>query len=317
MVAAGRSATATAPPRWKLLAAFAAIYLIWGSTFFFIRQAEGALPPLLLASARLIAAGAILFAIAWMRSARPTRLHWRAALVAGAFLFLGGHGGLYLGETRVASGLAAVLLTTIPLWLTVLSRVQERRWPGRRELGGLACGGLGVFLLVGPGALLGGGRVNALGAAALVGGALAWALGSLYSRQAPHPDSPVLTAGMQMLAGGGLLLLAAVIGGEPHALRWAQVPAAAWLALAYLVVFGSIVGFSSYIWLLTVSTPARVGTYAYVNPVVAVFLGWQFASEAVTARTLLATGLILAAVALMLTYRAPLERPSEWAAGER
>ncbi len=300
----GRSVTP--PSREKVILAFASVYVIWGSTYLAIRIAIETLPPFLMAGTRFLIAGAVLYLGSRMRGAEPpTRVHWRSTAIVGALLFLGGNGALVMGEERVPSGLAALLLSIIPLWMVLLGSTEHKGVKlGPRVLAGLFLGLAGIALLVGRSDLLGHGRVDPLGAAILLVGSLSWAGGSLYSRRALLPKSTLLAASMEMIAGGWLLIVAGLARGEARALDMTNASLRSALGLVYLITFGSLLGFTSYNWLLTHSTPARVSTYAYVNPVVAVFLGWIIAGEPVTLRTVLATAVIVSAVALIITHRA-------------
>jgi drug/metabolite transporter (DMT)-like permease len=294
------------PPRWQVATAFAAIYLIWGSTYLAIRLAIETFPPFLMASIRFLVAGIILYVWSRLRGAsQPARSHWLSAAVVGGLLLLGGNGGVVWAEQHVPSGLTALLIGTVPLWMALLDWLRrDGAKPSNGVIVGLTLGFLGMALLIGPVELAGGDHVDLAGAAVLILASLSWATGSLYSRRAQLPASPLLATAMEMLAGGALLLIASLLVGE-----WARFDSSAlslrsWLALGYLIVFGALVGFTAYIWLLRVSTPAHVSTYAYVNPVVAIFLGWAFAGEPLTARTLLAAAVIVAAVVIITTYRA-------------
>jgi drug/metabolite transporter (DMT)-like permease len=284
----------------KVALALGAVYLIWGSTYLAIRFAIETIPPFLMAACRYLVAGALLYGWARFRGApRPSLLHWRSAVLVGAFLLLGGNGGVVWAEQRVDSGLAALLISTEPLWIVLLFWLRSgRKRLHPRVVAGLLLGFTGVMLLVRPGSS---GSVDALGAAALVLAALSWAWGSLYGQRAPLPASPLATTGMQMLGGGALLLVASTLTGEPARFALAAVSPRSLLALSYLVVFGAIVAFTAYVWLLRVAPPVLVSTYAYVNPVVAVFLGWALAGEPLTAGTLGAAAVILAGVALIST----------------
>lgn len=296
------------PSTLRMLAAFAAIYVLWGATYLFIRFGVETIPPFLMAGARHLIAGSLLYAwVRWHGTERPTRAHWLACAVVGALLLVGGNGSVTWAEQRVASGLAALLVATMPLWLVLLDWLR----PGgvRPRVGaalGLLMGFGGVALLVGP-AKLGASRVDLLGAIVLVLAALSWAAGSLYSRRGKLPASLLLAAAMQSIAGGAILVALSTVSGEWTRLDAAQVSLKSLLSLGYLVVCGSLLGFTAYIWLLRVTTPSRVSTYAYINPVVAVLLGWTFAGEPMTGRMLGATALIVVAVALVITnqQRAP------------
>lgn len=282
--------------RTKLVLAFAAVYLIWGSTYLAIRYAVETLPPFGLASARFLVAGAILYAFARFRgAARPTPRMWRDTAIVGTLMLLGGNGLVTWAELRVPSGIAALIIACVPLFMVLL----QRRIPGLREGIGLAGGLAGIGLLVGkPG---GAGAVDLLGAGALVLSAFSWALGSLLSRRASLPDSALLATGMEMLGGGVALGAVALLRGEPAGFDLSRVSTLSWLSLAYLVLFGAIVGYSAYMWLLKATTPARAATYAYVNPVVAVLLGWAIAGEELNGRTVAAAAVIVASVALIVS----------------
>jgi drug/metabolite transporter (DMT)-like permease len=297
------------PTRSRVLLAFAAVYVIWGSTYLAIRFAIETLPPFLMAGTRFVVAGAVLYAWAVLRGAgRPTARHWRSAAIIGGLLLLGGNGAVVWSEQRVPSGLAALLVCTVPLWMVVVPALRRGGTrPPAQVLAGVALGLTGVALLVGPGRLAGSGGVDPLGALALVTGSLLWSTGSLYARRAPLPAAPLLGAAMEMLCGGALLLVAGLLTGEAARLDLAAVSPRSALALLYLTVFGSLVAFSAYVFLLRATTPARVSTYAFVNPVVAVLLGWAFAGEPVTGRTLIAAAVIVGGVVLITLRR---ERPA-------
>ncbi len=286
--------------RWQMLAAFAAIYIIWGSTYLAIRFAIETLPAFLMAGARFVIAGTALYAWSRLRGApRPTVHNWGAGAIVGGLLLLGGNGAVVWAEHRIPSGVAALLAGIVPLWIVLLDWLRPRgRRPRSMVFAGLGLGLGGIVILVGPGQL-GGGHVDPVATLAMVLGTFLWALGSLYSRRAPLPASPLMSTALQMLSGGALLLLAAGLGGEWGQFNPAAVSARSALACSYLVVFGSLVAYSAYSWLLRVAPAARVATYAYVNPVVAVLLGWALAGEPLSARTLLAGTVIVTAVVLI------------------
>jgi drug/metabolite transporter (DMT)-like permease len=298
-------ATAPPPSRLTLLSAFAAVYVIWGSTYLAIRFAIGSMPPFLMAAVRFLIAGSILYLWARRRGNPPPRaVEWRSAAVVGGLLLFCGNGAVVWAELRIDSGLAALLVSTVPLWVVALDAFRpggsRPRWT---VWAGVAGGLLGLGLLIGPAELAGVERADLGGILALLFGSLAWSIGSLYSRNAPLPRSPRLGTGMEMLAGGVLLAGLSLALGEPATFDLGAVTAASWAALAYLIVFGALVAFSAYIWLLRVAPTSKVSTYAYVNPVVALFLGWLLAGEALNARTLIAAGVILASVFLIVTSR--------------
>ena len=284
----------------KVALAMGAVYLIWGSTYLAIRFSIETIPPFLMAGTRYLTAGVLLYGWARLRGApRPSLVHWRSAAVIGAFLLLVGNGGVVWAEQRVDSGLAALLISTEPIWIVLLVWLRTgRQRPNPKVVAGLLLGFTGLVMLVRP---TGSGSIDPAGATALVLASLCWAWGSLYGQRAPLPASPLLTTGMQMLAGGGLLLTASALTGEPGRFALAEVSTRSMLALAYLVVFGAIVAFTAYVWLLRVAPPVLVSTYAYVNPVVAVLLGWAFAGEPLTKGTAIAAAVILAGVALITT----------------
>jgi len=292
------------PSRVKVVLAFAVVYIIWGSTYLAIKFAIQTIPPLLMAGTRFLVAGSILYAFMRARGTpAPPRDTWPPAAGVGALLLLGGNGALVWSEQRVPTGLAAILLATIPLWLVLLDALRKdgARLTGR-VAAGLAVGLAGIGILVGPAKLWGSSRVDLLGAGVLVFGACFWAVGSLRSRGANLPPSPFLAAAMEMLAGGVMLIVVGLCFGEGGDLRWHAISWRSAAGLFYLIGFGSLAGFTAYIWLLGVVSTARLATYAYVNPVVAVFLGWAFLYEPLSAREILATATIVSAVALILFH---------------
>ena len=286
--------------------AFAAIYLIWGSTYLSIHVALETMPPFLMAGTRFILAGSLLFAWAVARGhARPKRIHWRSALIIGGLLLLGGNGGVSYALQTVPSGTVALLVATIPLWMVLIQWLRPGgKRPGSLVFVGLLLGFVGIAILIGPQEITGGGQVPIAGALIIIVATLSWATGSIFSRSAEQADSPLIATAMEMLAGGALLLLAGTIAGEWSQLDLAQISSRSIVALIYLIFFGSIIAFTSYIWLLKVSNPARVSTYAFVNPVVAVFLGWIILDEAITIGTLAAAAIIISAVVLITIARA-------------
>jgi len=286
-----------------LLASFAAVYFLWGSTFLAIRIGVESFPPLVLAGLRHLSVGLVLYPV-FRRVSRekPTLRQWRTTIVTGVLLLLCGNGTVSWAEKVIPSGIAALLVATVTLWMVLVDwfRPGGSR-PAPRVLAGLVLGFAGMALLVGPKHLGGAERVNPLGAFALVLASLAWAIGSIYSKHHPIPNSAMLGVAMQTIAGGTALLVVAGISGEYHELHLAQVTLRSWLALGYLAVFGSALGFSAYVYILKHGTAARVATYAFVNPVVALFLGWLLGGEALTLRTILASAVILTAVILVIT----------------
>ncbi len=294
-----------AAPRGLVVAAFICIYTVWGSTYLAIRYAVATLPPFLMAGARFLFAGGLMVGWARLRGApAPTRREWKSTIIIGALLLLGGNGGVVWAETRVTSSLAALLVATVPLWMALGDWLRPRGVrPTARTALGLALGFGGVVVLIGPRNLVGGGDVSLAGVIAIMVGCMAWSVGSLYARSADLPRSPVLATGMEMLAGGVLMTLLGLVRSEHVGLTAAAFTPRALAALGYLVVAGSLLGFTSYVWLLRVSTPARVGTYAYVNPVIAVLLGTLIAGETLNPRAALAAVIIVSAVVVIVSAK--------------
>ncbi len=292
-----------APSLGKLVAAFAAVYILWGSTYLGIRFSIETLPPFLTQGLRFMAAGAVLYA--WARlagAAQPSRREWGFGLLTGALLFLCGTGAVVWAERVIPSGVAALIVATEPISFVLLEAMRRRRKPRGAVLAGLALGMAGLAILVGPGRILGSERFDPAAAVVLVVGTVGWAAGSLFSRGSRLPSSPVMATAVTLFGGGALLAALGLSVGELSRFDPAAVSAKSVLAVVYLFVFGSIVGFSAYLWLLRATTASRVSTYAYVNPIVAVFLGWALAGEALTPRVFLAAVVIVGAVALIIRH---------------
>jgi drug/metabolite transporter (DMT)-like permease len=291
------------PPTWKTLLAFAIIYFVWGSTFLAIRIGVREVPPLVLASMRFFVAGAALFL--WMRlrgTVSPTLREWLAASVLAVCIFVVDYGLLFWAEQRVPSGIAAVMLATIPVFMALseILFLRTQRLTFRLALA-LLVGIGGVAVLVSHSVRFGEAPMDRAGAIALVIAAMSWSIASALTRKVPLPESKAMSAAAQMLAGGILLAVAAAIFGEFHGFRPQAVSRGAWFALAYLIVAGSIIGFTAYVWLIHHQSPTKVGTYAYVNPVVAVIVGYVLGGETVGPRTLLGTLLVLVSVVVITT----------------
>jgi len=297
--------------RIQVIAAFAALYLIWGSTYLAILFAIQSIPPFLMAGARFLLAGLIMFAIARTQGPlRSTSAEWRTALVVGACLLLGGNGGVTLSEKFIESGLASLIVATVPIYITLLgwlSGMTPRPTP--IVWVGLAGGFSGVAILLGPALRLSVGDHPAIGMSILLLSSFIWSAGSLYSRTVKHAASPFLGAAQQMFCGGLLLMLVGLFAGESKTFHPGNITTLSVGAFAYLVLIGAIVGYTAYFWLLRHCDPAKVATYAYVNPIVAVLLGALFAHEAVTLRTLLPAALIISSVALIITVQQFKTRP--------
>jgi len=283
-------------------AALLTLYVVWGSTYLGIRIAVESIPPFSMGALRFLVAGAILFALTSRRGDRSgDRLgpaQWRAAAIAGTALLLGGMGMVAVGEQTVASGIAALFIATLPLWIAVLGRVFLGVRLTRPVVAGIILGFAGVALLVAP--LGGGAALEPVGMAALIVSPIAWASGTLYSRRAPLPRRPLVSTAMQMLMGGLALAVVAIATGEPGRVQVETVSPASLAALAYLIGIGSLVGFTCYVWLVQNAPVTTIATYAYVNPVVAVALGAVILGEPVGPRTLVAGAVIVVAVALII-----------------
>jgi drug/metabolite transporter (DMT)-like permease len=297
--------------RAMILAAFAAIYLIWGSTYLAIKVAIETVPPFLMTGVRFLLAGGALYTWSVLRPSResteiahvrPSAMKaWRDAFLVGALLIVGGTSLVGWAELSVPSGITSLILATTPLWMVVLDGASNGRAPSGRVLAGVLVGLGGLAILIGPSLLSPGDGVNLLGAGVLALASLTWTIGALYSRKVPHGGSPTRTTGMQMIAGALLSLVIGVAIGELDQLSLSAITAKSLVAVGYLVIAGALVGFSAYLWLMRVSTPSRVATHAYVNPVVAVLLGWAVLGETVTMRTGVAMAVIVAAVVLIVS----------------
>jgi drug/metabolite transporter (DMT)-like permease len=295
------------PPTWKIAAALAIVYVVWGSTYLAIRIGVETIPPFLMSGMRQATAGLLLYAwLRWRGVPRPERAHWRSATIIGALMLLIGNGGVAWAERVVPSGLTALLIATMPMWMVLLDWLwHDAARPTARVVVGLAFGFAGAGLLVAPGQFAGGAHVDRLGAVVLFVATVGWAIGSLYSRRAKLPASALFGAAMEMVTGGVLLLVASAMVGEWRGFAWRTVSARSWIATAYLTVFGSMLAYTAYMWLMKVTTPARASTNAFVNPVVAVVLGWWLADEPITPRIMLAALIIVVAVVLIIWHRPP------------
>lgn len=297
-----------------VLVAFGLVYVVWGSTYLAIRVGIESFPPLLLAGTRHLLTGLILFPLLrWKTGVRPTAAHWKVSFITGFLLLCIGNGGVCLAEQTVPSGVTALLVATVSLWMVLVDWLRPGGTrPAARVTVGLLLGFAGMALLVGPRNLGGSGRIDPLGVGILIAASFAWAGGSVYSKHAGGSSgSPLLGAAMQSLSGGIALWVAGIFSGETRALHLASISTRSWLALAYLMVFGSMVGFTAYIYILKKSSATRVATYAFVNPVVALFLGWLLVGESITLRTVIAAAVILTAVLLVITAPHPAPEPAE------
>jgi drug/metabolite transporter (DMT)-like permease len=294
------------PATWKLLSAFAIIYFVWGSTYLAIRVGVLEMPPFLMAGIRFFLAGTILYAWVRLRGVpSPTPSEWRDATILGALMFLMDYACLFWAEQRVPSGISAVILAAIPVCITLLEMIVLRTQKLTVRLtAGLAIGILGVGVLVNPISSLGEAPLDRRGVIALIIACWGWSIGTIVTQRVTLPKSKAMGSAMQMLCGGIQLLLLALMAGEFGRFHPRSVSPAAWFSLFYLITAGSIVAFTAYIWLLHYESPTKVGTYAYVNPIVAVILGALLGGEAVGRRTVLAGILILVSVAAITTIKA-------------
>jgi drug/metabolite transporter (DMT)-like permease len=289
--------------------AIISVYLVWGSTYLAIRFAVQTMPPFLMASIRFLISGSLLYLIrrTW-GDPKPTCQEWRSASIIGIFLLVGGNGGVVWAEQWVASGVTALLVATAPLWMILIDMLYPNgRKPTLWVILGVMLGFVGVLILIHPFQSMDQGDIDLIGAVVLILASLFWSIGSLYSRHAKLPTSSLLGTGMEMLAGGGGLLLLGILSGELKQLSLTSISKESWLGLSYLIVFGSLIGFTAYTWLLRSAPTPLVSTYAYVNPIVAVLLGYVIAEEPLTFRILLATVLVVGSVALItITQQRPL-----------
>lgn len=295
------------PPLSALLLAFASIYLIWGSTYLAIRFAIETMPPLGMAAFRFLIAGTLMYV--WSRSRgvpAPTRAQWKSGATSGTLLLVGGNGAVVVAEQWVPSGLVALIVATVPLWMVILDAVfGSKSRPSTRATVGLLGGFAGVGILAGSPGVGGGGPQELFGAVLVLGGSLCWAIGSLVSRYAKDPPRPRMLVATQMLSGSAVFAVLALVFQEPSGFAFAQVSVRSWWAFVYLIIFGALIGYAAYVWLLTVVPPSRAGTYAYVNPVVAMFLGWAFANEPLSFRSGIAAAIILSSVVVITTEASP------------
>jgi drug/metabolite transporter (DMT)-like permease len=297
----------TSTPRGGVAAALAVVYVAWGSTFVAMRVAVRSLPPLTMSGVRFLAAGVLLYCWCLWRRHRhpeaewraPTRREWRASAILGIALPAAGTGGAAWAEQKIPAGTTALLLASIPVWMIITSRVIDGERISVLTAAGLVLGLAGVGVLVNP---LAGGAPDLLPSAVALGGALFWGCGSVYAKRAPHPGQPLLASGMEMICAGVALCLIGAAGGELGRISAASLVTASGLALAYLIVFGSLLGYSTYEWLLHHASSQLAGTYAFVSPLVAVILGWWLLGEKVTGHTLLAAAAIAAGVALIMLH---------------
>ncbi len=295
----------------RIALGFAAVYVLWGSTYLGIRFAVASLPPFIMAGTRHLIAGLILYSLLRLTGTpRPTWKNWRSAALIGTLMLLGGNGLVSWAEETVPSGVAALIVAAVPFWMVLLNALERRVMPRLSVLAGLVLGVIGLGILVLPTDGHAPDHIDPVGVAMLFAATFSWGVGSLYAHRASMPASTFLGIGMQMIMGGLILSLVGLAVGEGADLHPAAITLKSLLALGYLIVFGSLFGFSAYVWLLKVTTPARASTYAFVNPVIAVILGWALAGEALTWRIALAGGTIVAAVCLILYFGSAKPKPA-------
>ena len=303
LVDEGSVQTKRSPTTRQVWAALGAVYLVWGSTYLGIREAVRTIPPFLMAGTRFLIAGGLLFAWSVRRGDGAGDAlgwpQWRATALVGTLLLACGNGGVSWAEQRVPTGVASLIIASVPIWMAVIASLRGEEPMRPQTIAGLAVGFGGVALLLRSGSA-GGRSLDPAGIAVLLGASLCWATGSVLSRSLPLPRRPLVATGMEMITGGAVLMVMGVVGGELSGFRLSSVSGESIAGWIYLIVIGSWVGFASYTWLLRHARTSLVSTYAYVNPVVAVFLGWSILGESVTWRTLVAAALIVGAVALIV-----------------
>lgn len=292
------------PPAWKIVAAFAAIYIIWGTTYLAIAMMVKTIPPYLGAGSRFLVAGTLLFVFLRLRGhPLPTLRQWGWAALAGLLLLVGGNGSIVWAQKTVPSGIASIIVATEPLWIVLASWLFFRGGrPTLLEAAGILGGFAGMVFLIGPSMLAHGGEIDPFGAGLLAFATVSWAFGSMVSRHADLPDSAPMAMSMEMASAGLIMLLLAIPKGDWGGFSLSAVTLESFLGWLYLVVFGSWIGFVAFFFLMRHCRPSRAATYAYVNPLIALFLGWLVAGEPLSARTLVSAAVILASVAIVVSF---------------
>lgn len=287
----------------KVIFAFAAVYIIWGSTYLAIRFAIETIPPFLMAGVRFLIAGLILFAFTYKKNNEPiTASHLKSTAIIGILLLLGGNGGVVWAEQFVPSGLTALLISTVPVWVVLISwTIPHDKSVSLKNIIGVVLGFIGLFFLISPESIFRGESVDLIGAITLVGAALSWSIGSVYTKRADLPKNSLTGTSLEMIFGGAALLLFSTIAGEWNSFNPAAISMRSFMAVIYLIIMGSLIAFSAYIWLLEKAGPAKATTYAYVNPIVAVFLGWLLAGEELNSRIIFSAIIIVTAVVIIIT----------------
>lgn len=287
--------------RTRIILAFAAVYVLWGSTYLFIKYAVETIPPFTLGASRFILSAAILYAIArWRGSPNPTAADLRLGIMSGVLMLGFGNGGVIWAEQTVPSGVVALIVSSVPIWVVLIDWLRPGGTrPRKATFIGLALGVIGMVILVGPGAIVGQGHVDEVGVGALLVGSFAWSYGTVLTRWNKASGSPLMLAAVQMAGAAAAFSLVALSSGEILRVDWSAVSPRSWLSVVYLVLAGSVIAYSAYVYLLGVVSAAKAATYAYVNPIIAVVLGWLFASEPLGARTIVAAVVILGGVAII------------------
>ncbi len=296
----------------RIVLAFAAVYVLWGSTYLFIKYAIETIPPFTLGATRYIISGAILYGIArWRGAAHPSRVESGFAVLAGVLMLGVGNGGVIWAEQSVPSGTVALIVSSVPIWIAVLDWARPRgAQPRKTMILGLLLGFVGMVILVGPKAIIGESHLDEAGVAVLVIGSVAWSLGSLVTRYSKHTGSPIMMASVQQGGAAAAFLIVSLLSGELMMVKWSAVTTRSWISLGYLVIAGGVVAYSAYVYLLSTVSAAKAATYAFVNPIIAVVLGWLFANEPLGMRTIVAAGVILGGVAIITSSQASAKSPT-------
>ena len=287
--------------RTRILLAFAAVYVLWGSTYLFIKYAIETIPPFMLGASRFVVSGGILYALArWRGAPKPTPVELRLAAITGVLMLGLGNGGVMLAEKTVPSGAVALIVSSVPIWVVLIDWLRPKGVRPRKTMfAGLALGVVGMIILIGPRAIVGEGNIDEIGTLILLVGSVSWSIGTLMTRWSTRPGSPLVFAALQMLAASAAMAIMSLVTGDWREFSWSGMSGLSTFSFWYLVIAGSIIGYTAYVYLLGVVSAAKASTYAYVNPIIAVVLGWLFANEPLGARTILAAAVILGGVAII------------------